>query len=68
MTGYDGNGYEVGDRVEIHPCTDLWMKGARYGVVIGRSLTPEDRVRVQMDKTGVKVWSGSEDLFRRIDP
>ena len=66
LTGYDGNGYDVGDRVEIHPGTDMWMRGARYGVVVGQSLTPADRVRVRMDATGRTV-SGSEDTFKRID-
>ena len=66
LIGYDGNGYNVGDRVEIHPATDLWMRGARYGTVVGRSLTPADRVRVKLDKTGEKVWTSSEDMFRVV--
>jgi hypothetical protein len=65
VVGYDGNGYTVGDRIEIHPGTDLWMRGARFGVVVGLSLTPNDRVRVKLDKTGERVWSGSADTFRR---
>lgn len=24
----------VGDRIELHPATDLWMRGARYGTVV----------------------------------
>lgn len=64
--GYDGNGYTIGDRVEIHPGTDLWMRGARFGVVVGMSLTESDRVRVTLDKTGSRVWSGSEDAFKRV--
>ena len=62
--GFDGNGYSIGDRVEIHPGTDLWMRGARFGTVIGASLTPNDRVRVQMDHAG-KV-SGTDDSFQRV--
>jgi len=27
VTGYDGSTFTVGDRVEIHPGTDLWMMG-----------------------------------------
>lgn len=65
--GYDGNGYSIGDRVELHPCTDLWMMGARYGVVIGMSLTPNDRVRVALDKLPGRKFAGSADTFRRID-
>lgn len=26
--------FKIGDRVEIHPATDLWMRGARVGVII----------------------------------
>lgn len=62
--GYDGLGYTVGDRVELHPGTDLWMRGARYGSVVGMSLTPDDRVRVKVDATGRTV-SGSADTFKR---
>ena len=63
--GYDGNGYSVGDRVELHPGTDLWMRGARYGRVIGSSSTPNDRVRVKLDKLA-RTFAGSEDTFRRV--
>lgn len=65
--GYDGNGYTIGDRVELHPSTDLWMRGARFGTVIGSSLTPNDRVKVELDKLPARKFSGSEDTFRRID-
>lgn len=64
--GYDGLGYTIGDRVELHPGCDLWMQGARYGTVVGMVPTPNDRIRVKLDKTGERVWSGSEDMFRRI--
>lgn len=65
LYGYDGNGYTIGDRVELHPATDLWMRGARYGVVVGTSLTSADRVRVRLDKRP-GVFAGHEDTFRRI--
>lgn len=32
--GFDGNGIKVGDRVELHPANDLWMRGARFGTVL----------------------------------
>jgi len=66
MTGYDGNGYDVGDRVELHPGTDLWMRGARYGTVVGQVPTPKDRVRVELDKFPGRRFSGSEDTFRYV--
>jgi hypothetical protein len=63
--GYDGTQIEVGCRVELHPGTDLWMRGARYGTVTALSLTPKDRVRVKLDR--VKgTFAGSADTFRRI--
>jgi hypothetical protein len=63
--GYDGNGYSVGDRVELHPGCDLWMRGARYGKVVGSSITPNDRVHVVLDRKA-GVWHGRENDFRRI--
>ena len=47
--GYDALGYTIGDRVELHPATDLWMRGARYGEVVGMSLTPL-RPRARQDR------------------
>jgi len=66
LIGYDGAPYIVGDRVEIHPATDLWMMGARYGEVIGTSLTKRDRVKVRLDKMGKRLFSGSADTFRKV--
>lgn len=63
--GYDGSCYSVGDRVEVHPGTDLWVRGARFGVVVGLSLTPRDRVRVVLDRMPGRKFSGSADTFRR---
>ena len=41
--------YRIGDRVQIHPATDAWMRGDRYGeiVKVGRTL-----VHVKMDRSG----------------
>lgn len=66
FTGYDGCSYQVGDRVELHPGCDLWMQGARYGVVVGLSFTLEDRVKVELDKFPGRRFSGPEERFRRI--
>ena len=65
VTGYDGSTFEVGDRVEIHPGCDLWMRGARFGTVVGVVPTSMDRVRVEMDKVS-GVRSGPSDRFRAI--
>lgn len=64
---FDGNGYNIGDRVELHPGCDLWMRGARFGTVVGASLTPNDRVHVRMDHPRVKnLVRGPEDRFRLV--
>ena len=66
MTGYDQREYSIGDRIELHPGCDLWMQGARFGVVVGSSLTPADRVRVKLDKVQ-GLMSGAEDTFRSAE-
>jgi hypothetical protein len=33
MTATD---FEIGQRVQLHPATDRWMMGDRYGVMISR--------------------------------
>lgn len=44
----------IGERVELHPGTDAWMRGDRFGEIVavierhGRPVT----VRVLMDKSG----------------
>jgi hypothetical protein len=48
FTGYDGLGYRVGCRVELHPGLDRWMRGDRYGEVT-RSLR-HGRVEVKTDR------------------
>lgn len=66
VKGYDGREYGVGDRVEIHPSTDLWVRGARYGTVTGLRTTPKDRVRVEMDNIKGRTFAGSAETFRAI--
>ena len=43
-----------GRRVELHPGTDLWMMGARYGTVVGvATIEGKEMLRVQLDRIGV---------------
>ena len=40
-----------GCRVEVHPGTDLWMMGARYGTVVGVAhIEGKEMLRVQLDR------------------
>lgn len=64
--GYDGIALAIGDRIEIHPATDLWMRGAKYGVIVGIVPTPDDRIRVEMDAFPGLGFCGSADTFRKI--
>lgn len=67
MTGYDGLHYNVGDRVELHPRLDMWMKGARFGVVTKvEKSTRAKAVYVKLDLTS-REFRGKEDSFKRID-
>lgn len=65
--GYDANGYSRGDRVELHPGCDLWMRGAKYGTVLAIVDTKRDQVRVELDRFPGRRFSGPADRFRRID-
>lgn len=64
--GYDDRRYTVGDRVEVDPKSTWWIRGVRYGVVIGSAPTPKDRVRVCFDKLPTRTFAGTEDTFRKI--
>lgn len=44
--------YRAGDRVQLHPATDLWAMGARYGDVVR---VTGQRVHVRLDATGRTV-------------
>jgi hypothetical protein len=49
MNNYAIQDFNVGMRVELHPATDAWMFGDRFGdvVKVGREL-----VHVKMDRSG----------------
>jgi hypothetical protein len=44
------NDFRVGMRVEMHPCTDWWMQGDRFGYVTKVDNT-NGRLRVKLDKS-----------------
>lgn len=54
--------FSVGDRVELSPATDLWMRGAKYGQVA--AVAP---LRVRMDHPSVrKLVVVNHTLIRHI--
>ena len=58
----------VGQRVELHPATDLWMRGARYGEIV--ELRPNGGARgvavVQLDRTGKRVRMLPDELLQHV--
>jgi alkyl hydroperoxide reductase subunit AhpF len=49
ITGFDGSTIKLHSRVEMHPGTDFWMRGARFGSVVALNGTTE-KVRVKLDR------------------
>jgi hypothetical protein len=54
LNGYDGVPVGVGDRVELHPATDLWMRGAKFGRVVRLNAGPPMSLSVKMDHPKIK--------------
>ena len=54
---------EIGTRVELHPATDEFMKGDRYGTITrvfhGNTI---DLYKVKLDKSGKTPVFGAHDL------
>lgn len=65
MMNHDyGEGVTAGDRVELHPACDLWMAGARFGVV---TRIRDSVVHVRMDHPQVRrLQKLTMDLVRKL--
>lgn len=62
--GYDGVPIKVGDRIELSPSTDLWMRGARFGTVRGISITDADKFRIELDMIPGRLFSCASETLR----
>lgn len=53
--------FKVGDRVQLHPATDRWMRGDRFGVVskVGRRY-----VHIRLDRSGDDRPFAPENVIR----
>ena len=54
--------YTTGTRIELHPATDAWMRGDRYGEIVAVQCRRGRVVyRVRMDRSGrvLKVAQGN---------
>ena len=47
--------FQPGERVKLHPSTDMWMRGARVGDVV-RDDPSNGRVRVKLDAWPRALW------------
>lgn len=68
--------YRIGMRAELHPATDAWMRGDRYGDIVSVSkrarsyMDPQDprnghTFRIHMDRSG-KTLTVSEGNIARV--
>ena len=54
----------VGMRAELHPATDAWMRGDRYGDIVSVSKRTRS-FRIRMDRSG-KILTVSEGNIAKI--
>jgi hypothetical protein len=54
----------VGDRIEMHPATDVWMRGDRYGEIIriGRTL-----ITVKLDRSGHRRICPARSIYQVLE-
>jgi hypothetical protein len=64
LIGYDGIEFKIGDRVELSPDQDLWMRGAKFGVVEGK--TADNRVKVRLELRPKKLFKATPDKMRKM--
>jgi hypothetical protein len=55
--------FRIGDRIEMHPATTLWMRGDRYGTVVAVGST---RVVVYLDKSERNLRMHASAILRTI--
>jgi hypothetical protein len=57
------DGWEPGSRVELHPATDAWMAGDRFGCIVrcGRRL-----VHVKMDRSGRTLKVAPRHIYQHV--
>ena len=73
-------GMKRGDRVQLHPATDRWMAGDRYGEVVQVSLrvarkradgsrpwNSTYRYKVRLDKSGDELWFHERNILEVVE-
>lgn len=56
--------YRIGDRVQLHPATDAWMSGDKYGTItrVGSRF-----YSVRMDKSGSILTVAEADIVEVVE-
>ena len=55
--------YLLGTRVELHPATDAWMMGDRYGTIVKVN---KFNVSIKMDKSG-RILKATENNYTEVE-
>lgn len=45
--------FQEGSRVQLHPGTDRWMMGDKFGEIVE---VREEEVKVKLDRSGKSIW------------
>jgi ribosomal protein L21E len=53
--------FAVGDRIQMHPATDAWMRGDRYGEVV--KLLRGGAYKVKLDVSGLTKTVTPENIY-----
>ena len=53
----------LGRRVELHPATDAWMMGDRYGTIVKVN---KFNVSIKMDKSG-RILKATENNYTEVE-
>lgn len=56
--------FSLGDRVQLHPATSRWMRGDRYGAVVGFG---SKCLRVKLDRSGTETFLSPRNVVEILD-
>lgn len=60
------DGYCIGDRVQLHPATDAWMRGERFGEIVNltRLRNSAPCIHVRLDMSGHTLRLAPDNILR----
>lgn len=51
----DRQTFAIGDRIELHPSCDLWMRGARFGIITKIYGVAGSIIQIKLDRQRKRV-------------